>query len=66
MNTNKKILFIGTGGTIASDITPQGLSPNFDAYELAALVPELEKICKVDCLALYNIDRTYRKSTGAA
>lgn len=58
MNTNKKILFIGTGGTIASDITPQGMSPNFDAYELAALVPELEKICKVDCLALYNIDST--------
>lgn len=62
MNTNKnitkKILLIGTGGTIASDITPQGLSPNFDASELAASVPGLEKICKADCLALYSLDST--------
>ena len=26
----KKILMIGTGGTIASDVTPDGLSPELD------------------------------------
>lgn len=54
----KKILLIGTGGTIASDITSSGLKPNFDAKELISFVPELENICDIECRQLFSIDST--------
>ena len=32
MNEMKKILLIGTGGTIASDVTDSGLAPELTCY----------------------------------
>ncbi len=54
----KKILMIGTGGTIASEITPEGLSPELDPERLLEFIPNVGKICKIDCIQLYNLDST--------
>ena len=54
----KKILMIGTGGTIASARTDAGLSPLVSTEELLECIPAVRKICKVDTLQLFNIDST--------
>ena len=63
----KKILFITTGGTIASVRTPQGLRPVLSSGELLAHMPGLAGLCQPDTLALCSIDSTDmspdRKST---
>lgn len=52
----KKILFIGTGGTIASEISDEGIHPNIDAEMLLSYAPKIREICDVDCVSLYNLD----------
>lgn len=52
----KKILFIGTGGTIASEISDEGIRPNIDAEMLLSYAPKIREICDVDCVSLYNLD----------
>lgn len=52
----KRILFIGTGGTIASELTDEGIHPNIDAEMLLSYAPEIREICDVDCISLYNLD----------
>ncbi len=54
----KRILLIGTGGTIASELTEGGLSPGLSAEQLLKLTPEVGKICDVDCLGLMALDST--------
>lgn len=54
----KKILLIGTGGTIASDVTDSGLAPELTTEELMAHLPAVSAICDVDCLQLLNLDST--------
>ncbi len=54
----KKILMIGTGGTIASEITPNGLSPELDTEKLLGFIPEVKKICDVECRQVYSLDST--------
>ena len=54
----KKILFITTGGTIASVRTPQGLRPVLSSGELLAHMPALAQLCQPDTLALCSIDST--------
>jgi len=54
----KKILLIGTGGTIASDITSSGLAPELSAEQLLAHIPVISSICHVQCLQLLNLDST--------
>src|SRR5699024_1022 len=44
----KKILFITTGGTIASVRTPQGLRPVLSSGELLAHMPGLADLCQPD------------------
>ena len=44
----KKILVIGTGGTIASKQMGDGLSPVLSAPEILTFVPEVEKLCEID------------------
>ena len=41
----KRILMIGTGGTIASQISGDALSPQLRPDELLALVPAISKLC---------------------
>jgi len=54
----KKILMIGTGGTIASDITPDGLAPELNTEQLLSAVPRIAQLCDVDCVQLYALDST--------
>ena len=54
----KKVLMLGTGGTIASDITGNCLAPKLTTEELLAGVPEVSELCKVTCKQLFSIDST--------
>ena len=62
MSTKQRLLFITTGGTIASVRTQQGLKPVLTSKELLAHLPELNELCCPDTLALCSIDST---DTGA-
>ena len=52
----KKILFIATGGTIASKKSENGLKPQISPEELLSFIPSLEQICQVDTIQLLNLD----------
>jgi len=52
----KKILFISTGGTIASEPSADGLVPKVDGAGMLRLIPELETVCGIECLGLLNLD----------
>ena len=54
----KQILMIGTGGTIASEMTPEGLTPELNTRQLLDFIPDIGKLCRVDCIQLYNLDST--------
>lgn len=54
----KKVLMLGTGGTIASDLTGNGLTPVLNSQELVARVPEISEICSITCKELFSIDST--------
>lgn len=54
----KHILMIGTGGTIASEMSPDGLTPEISSEQLLAAVPRIGELCEVDCLQLYSLDST--------
>ena len=58
MSTKQRLLFITTGGTIASVRTQQGLKPVLTSEELLAHLPELNDLCCPDTLALCSIDST--------
>jgi len=54
----QKILFITTGGTIASVRTPQGLMPLLSSKALLESLPELGELCEPETLSLCSIDST--------
>ena len=54
----KKVLMLGTGGTIASGKTDSGLTPILTSEELVAQVPEISSLCDVACIQLFSIDST--------
>lgn len=54
----KKILMIGTGGTIASKATSNGLDPQLTSDEILQYIPDISKICQVDTIQILNIDST--------
>lgn len=54
----KKILFIGTGGTIASELSGNALSPALSAEQLLKHVPEVSEICDVDAVQPFTVDST--------
>ena len=54
----KKILMLGTGGTIASEMSPDGLTPELSPQQLLHNVPAISGLCEVDCLSLFSIDST--------
>lgn len=59
--SRKKILLIGTGGTIASAETGEGLSPRLGAQRLIELVPAIETLCVVSSVQVMNLDSTNMK-----
>ena len=54
----KKILMIGTGGTIASKQTEAGLAPGLSSEDILSYIPQVESVCDVDTLQVCNIDST--------
>lgn len=54
----KKILMIGTGGTIASKTTSDGLHPQMSLKEILDYIPGITKICEVETVQICNIDST--------
>ena len=54
----KRILAIGTGGTIASQLAADGLQPELNTDQLLSQVPAIREFCDVDCNQLCSIDST--------
>lgn len=54
----KKLLLIGTGGTIASRKTAQGLTPQLSAEELLDYVPAARDFCAVTAVQPFSVDST--------
>lgn len=54
----KKILHIGTGGTIASEQSATGLAPELTSEQLLRFIPDISAFCDVDCLQLMSLDST--------
>lgn len=54
----KRILMIGTGGTIASRQTEQGLAPGLTTEELLSYIPEVAEVCEVHTRQIMNVDST--------
>lgn len=54
----KKIMLLGTGGTIACKRGNSGLKPLLTSNELLSYVPDAANFCNVDSLQIFNIDST--------
>lgn len=54
----KKILHIGTGGTIASEMGENGLTPELTSEQLLRYIPDIDSICQVECVQLFSLDST--------
>lgn len=54
----KHILMIGTGGTIASDRSENGLVPVLTSEQLLRYVPGIRKFCSIDCIQPFSLDST--------
>ena len=54
----KRVLLIGTGGTIASQVTDDGLAPELTTEQLLSHLPTVSEICRVECVQLLNLDST--------
>ena len=54
----KKILMIGTGGTIASRQTQQGLAPGLTPEDILSYIPAVKDVCEVHTMQVCNLDST--------
>jgi L-asparaginase len=54
----KKILMLGTGGTIACKRGDSGLKPLLTSNELLSYVPGAKQFCQADSIQILNIDST--------
>lgn len=54
----KKILMIGTGGTIASTPTEYGLAPGLTPSDILSYIPAVRQVCEVDTIQVCNLDST--------
>lgn len=54
----KRILMLGTGGTIACKHTDGGLSPAITSEELVGYIPDVEEFCEVHTIQVCNVDST--------
>ncbi|MDE6107534.1 MAG: asparaginase [Oscillospiraceae bacterium] len=54
----KRILMVGTGGTIAAEMTEAGLAPGLGGKDLLTYVPALRDLCEVDCVQVFSLDST--------
>ena len=64
MSTKQRLLFITTGGTIASVRTQQGLKPVLTSEELLAHLPELTSAAPTRWPCAASTAPTSARSTG--
>lgn len=55
-NISKRILFLATGGTLASRQSGEGLRPAINAEDIVRLIPTLREICEIDTRSIMNED----------
>lgn len=60
----KRVLFIGSGGTIASSEGENGLKPVLDVEELLSYIPKIRSLCRISCKMVMNIDSTNMRPYG--
>ncbi len=58
MMDKKRILLIGTGGTIASEMGENGLTPERTSEQLLKYIPDISGICEISCCQLFSLDST--------
>lgn len=58
MSKKKRILVIGTGGTIASVQGENGLAPGTDVSGLLSCVPQASNLCDLEQIQLFSLDST--------
>ncbi len=54
----KNLLLLGTGGTIASEMSDNGLVPELNSEQLLRFIPDIRTLGHISCLQLYNLDST--------
>ena len=54
----KRILLLGTGGTIACKRTEDGLKPVITSGEILSYVPGSRDFCQIESIQAFNIDST--------
>lgn len=54
----KKILLLSTGGTIACTEGSDGLTPALTGESLLSYTKEVQHMCKIDAIQIFNIDST--------
>ena len=54
----KRVLMIGTGGTIASKETPEGLKPGLTPEDILYYIPAVKNICEVHTRQVCHLDST--------
>ena len=54
----KRILMLGTGGTIACKHTESGLTPAITPEELVGFIPDVKDVCEVYTHQVCNVDST--------
>ena len=54
----KKILLIGTGGTIASEMGDNGLRPELTSEQLLRYLPDIGQLCQLEGMQLLDLDST--------
>ena len=54
----KRLLLIGTGGTIAAELGENGLAPELTSSQLLRYLPDIAEIGQVDCIQLFSLDST--------
>lgn len=54
----KRILMLGTGGTIACKHTEGGLTPAITPEELIGFIPDVRDVCEVHTMQVCNVDST--------
>ena len=52
----KKVLMLGTGGTIACVPSADGLVPALDGPAMIRVVPEVEEVCAIETKQILNLD----------
>lgn len=64
MMEKKRILLIGTGGTIASEMGENGLTPELTSEQLLKYIPDISGICEISCCQLFSLTEGFARHDG--